>query len=151
MDPASPHLFSPEDILPVKIAQGRYDVYARRWKGSTTVRSFLSTLKDTIRGIRLQKKSIGLGRLALGTAAFALLGLLILGVTMSAYFLFFGGRGSRLSPNSLEWANFGTYVGGVAGPLLSYLALVAVVWTVRLQYDLLQRDRERQISDQHVR
>jgi hypothetical protein len=87
----------------------------------------------------------------LGTAVFALLGFLILGATMSVYFRIFGGAGSRLSTNSVEWANFGTYVGGVAGPLLSYLALVAVIWTVRLQYDLLQRDREKQISDQHVR
>lgn len=82
--------------------------------------------------------------------AFALLGLAILVGTIVAY-LWLGGFAPTLSGHSADWANFGTYVGGVAGPLLSFLALIAVVWTVRLQYALLQRDRERQLADQHIR
>jgi hypothetical protein len=82
--------------------------------------------------------------------AFALGGLLVLAGTIGAYVLF-GGFGPTFSPNSVEWANFGGYLGGVAGPMLSFLALMAVVWTVRLQYDLLRRDHEKQTADQHIR
>jgi hypothetical protein len=82
--------------------------------------------------------------------AFALGGLLVLTGTIGAYVLF-GGFGPTFSPNSVEWANFGSYLGGVAGPMLSFLALMAVVWTVRLQYDLLRRDHEKQTADQHIR
>lgn len=80
---------------------------------------------------------------------FALLGLVILAGTIGAY-LWLGGF-AVLSHQTMDWANFGSYVGGVAGPMLSFLALIAVVWTLRLQYELLQRDRERQLADQHVR
>lgn len=81
---------------------------------------------------------------------FALLGLVVLAGTLAAYH-WLGGFGSTFSHNVSDWANFGTYVGGVAGPLLSFLALIAVVWTLRLQYVLLERDRERQLADRHVR
>lgn len=81
---------------------------------------------------------------------FALGGLLVLAGTIAAYVVF-GRFGPTFSPQSVEWANFGTYLGGVAGPMLSFLALIAVVWTVRLQYDLLRRDHEKQTADQHIR
>jgi len=81
---------------------------------------------------------------------YAALGLLVLVLTIAAYPLL-GHFGFPFSTSSNEWANFGTYLGGVAGPLLSFLALIAVAWTVRLQYDLLRRDSEKQTSDQHVR
>ena len=82
--------------------------------------------------------------------AFALLGLAVLVGTIGAY-LWLGGFASTLSSHSADWANFGTYVGGVAGPILRFLALIALVLTLRLRYELLQRDRERQLADQHVR
>jgi hypothetical protein len=82
--------------------------------------------------------------------SFALVGLLVLAGTIGAYVLL-GGFGPTFSPHSAEWANFGNYLGGVAGPMLSFLALIAVVWTVRLQYDLLSRDQEKQIAEQHIR
>jgi hypothetical protein len=81
---------------------------------------------------------------------FAALGLLALVLTIAAFPLL-GHFGLPFSTSSSEWANFGTYLGGVAGPLLSFLALIAVAWTVRLQYDLLRRDLEKQTSDQHIR
>lgn len=91
----------------------------------------------------------------------ALSGLLVLACTVGAYLLL-GHRGLLFSADSIEWANFGVYFGGVAGPLLSFLALIAIAWTVRLQYGLLirdkekqaadeQRDQEKQTADQHVR
>ena len=82
--------------------------------------------------------------------AFAIGGLLVLAGTIGAYFLFVC-FGPTFSPNSVEWANFGSYFGGVAGPMLSFLALMAVVWTVHLQYDLLSRDQNKQIAEQHIR
>jgi len=81
---------------------------------------------------------------------FAALGLLVLFVTIAAFPLL-GHFGPAFSRNSNEWANFGNYLGGAAGPLLSFLALMAVAWTVRLQYDLLRRDQQKQIVDQHIR
>lgn len=81
---------------------------------------------------------------------FALLGLVVLAGAIAAYH-WLGGFGSFFSRHVSDWANFGTYFGGVAGPLLSFLALLAVVWTLRLQYQLLERDRERQLADRHVR
>lgn len=81
---------------------------------------------------------------------FAIGGVLVLACVVAAYPLL-GGFGHAFSPNSVEWANFGSYFGGVAGPMLSFLALMAVVWTVHLQYDLLRRDHEKQTADQHIR
>lgn len=50
-----------------------------------------------------------------------------------------------------EWAAFGTYVGGIAGPLLSFLALVAVAHTVALQQTALTLEFDRQSADQQRR
>lgn len=83
-------------------------------------------------------------------AIFALLGLMIVAGTVGAY-LWLGGFAHTFSHQATDWGNFGSYVGGVAGPLLSFLAVIAVVWTLRLQYELLGRDRARQLADQHVR
>lgn len=78
-------------------------------------------------------------------ALFVALGLAILAGTIGAY-LALGG-----SIHGSDLPNFGTFVGGVGGALLNFLALIALVWTIRLQYELLERDRERQVADQHVR
>jgi hypothetical protein len=81
---------------------------------------------------------------------FIALGSLVLLITIAAYPLL-SHFGPGFSTNSSEWANFGRYLGDVAGPLLSFLAPVAVVWTVRSHYDLLRRDQEKQIAEQYVR
>lgn len=85
-----------------------------------------------------------------GLITLGLMGLLVICGTILSYVIV-GGFSLTLSTNPADWANFGTFVGGVAGPLLSFLALIAVAWTLRLQYELLQRDRERQMAEQHVR
>jgi len=78
---------------------------------------------------------------------YILAGLVVLVGTVTLYF----GRGGAM-PSSLEdWANFGTYVGGIAGPLLSFVALIAIVRTMHLQRETLELDRERQLADQHLR
>ena len=59
---------------------------------------------------------------------------------------------SEKIPDGLnEWAAFGTYVGGIAGPLLSFLALIAVAHAVALQQAALELERDRHLADQHLR
>src|SRR5207248_1879515 len=41
--------------------------------------------------------------------------------------------GDHLSADHERWGQFGEYLGGVLGPLLSFLALLAVVGTLQLQ------------------
>lgn len=45
--------------------------------------------------------------------------------------------GSQLSSISADWSNFGSYIGGVFGPLISFITLIAVMLTVVLQKRLL--------------
>lgn len=62
-----------------------------------------------------------------------------LAVTIYLYRFKFGGA---LSANSSDWSAFGTYIGGVFGPLISFLTLLAVLKTVYLQRELLNAQRE---------
>lgn len=73
--------------------------------------------------------------------AFVLLG------TIALYF----GYGGIIPSGLSEWADFGTYVGGIAGPLLSFIALIAIAHTVALQQDGLTIERDRQLADHHLR
>ena len=67
--------------------------------------------------------------------------------TLAAYF----GYGGAVPRNPQDWASFGTYVGGIAGPLLSFIALIAVAHNVGLQRAALELDQARQLADQHLR
>lgn len=50
------------------------------------------------------------------------------------YFYNFAPKGNfELSPLDTSWANFGSYIGGVLGPLFSFLAFAGVLLTVWLQ------------------
>lgn len=60
--------------------------------------------------------------------------LLALGVAIWLYRSKFDGV---LSDNSSDWSNFGSYMGGVFGPLVSFITLLAVLKTVYLQRELL--------------
>lgn len=87
------------------------------------------------------------GRTGLGVIVYVLFGLIVLVGTIALYF---GGGGEP--PSGLqEWASFGTYVAGIAGPLLSFVALVAVARTLKLQSTTLDLEREKQRADQHLR
>jgi hypothetical protein len=55
-------------------------------------------------------------------------------VAVGAYRYTFGGT---LAVKSVEWANFGGYVGGLFGPLVSFVTLLAVLKTVYMQRELL--------------
>lgn len=47
-----------------------------------------------------------------------------------------------LSDNSTDWSNFGSYMGGIFGPLVSFVTLLAVLKTVYLQRELLDAQGE---------
>jgi hypothetical protein len=74
-------------------------------------------------------------------------GALVLCGTVAFYF----GYGGNVPRNIAEWSSFGTYVGGIAGPLLSFIALIAIAHTVALQQAALALERDRQQADQHLR
>lgn len=50
--------------------------------------------------------------------------------------------GSRLSVTSSEWSNFGGYIGGIFGPLVSFVTLLAVLKTVYMQRDILETQKK---------
>jgi hypothetical protein len=79
--------------------------------------------------------------------SYALAGVVVLAVTIAAYF----GLGGALPHSLAEWSNFGTYVGGIAGPLLSFVALIAVARTLHLQRTTLELDQAQRLAEQHVR
>lgn len=56
-------------------------------------------------------------------------------VAIYLYRLKFGGE---LSSSINDWSGFGSYIGGVFGPLISFLTLLAVLQTVYLQRELLK-------------
>lgn len=48
----------------------------------------------------------------------------------------------KLSGNPADWEAFGSYIGGVIGPSVSFVALVALLRTIVLQRDALAMQRE---------
>ncbi|WP_434771827.1 hypothetical protein [Pseudomonas entomophila] len=60
--------------------------------------------------------------------------LLVFGVYRSKF-------GGDLSSVSGDWSNFGGYMGGLLGPVVSFFTLLAVLRTVHLQKDLLQAQK----------
>lgn len=43
-----------------------------------------------------------------------------------------------LSPSTSDWANFGSFVGGILGPLLSLLTIFYMVWSFKKQTAMVQ-------------
>lgn len=58
------------------------------------------------------------------------LAVVAIGSVLAIYFSVFNGE---LSSNSSEWANLGSYVGGLTTPVLSFCALVALLASLRVQ------------------
>jgi fumarate reductase subunit C len=55
----------------------------------------------------------------------------LLVATFFMYALFFARNG--VSPQQEHWGQFGDFIGGVANPIMSFLALIAILLTVILQ------------------
>jgi hypothetical protein len=74
----------------------------------------------------------------------------VLAIFLCVFFAVFQYRsmfGGGLANTSIEFANFGAYIGGVFGPLVSFVTLLAVLKTVYLQRELLtvQKDEFRSL------
>lgn len=65
----------------------------------------------------------------------------ILAVFVAVY-LYRSTFGPELAGTSGEWSNFGSYIGGVFGPLISFVTLLAVLKTVYMQRELLDAQKE---------
>lgn len=71
---------------------------------------------------------------------------------ISLYFYNFAPKNNfQLSPGDGAWANFGSYVGGVLGPLFSFLAFAGVLLTVWLQAIQLDRAKSQAKIDEFQR
>lgn len=57
--------------------------------------------------------------------------------------------GGALSTSADDWSYFGSYIGGVLGPLISFFTLIAIAITIRLQRQLLIAQQE-QFSKLHA-
>ncbi|AUO22491.1 hypothetical protein [Pseudomonas sp. NC02] len=70
----------------------------------------------------------------------ALVGVVVVAVVLSLYYYrtaFAGG----LSHQTDDWSAFGTFIGGVFGPLVSFVTLIAILRTIWLQRELLETQR----------
>lgn len=65
-------------------------------------------------------------------------------LAVSGFFYTHVGLGYQLSKNATDWASFGEYFGGVAGPLLAFISILLLVYTVSLQSEQLA-DAQHQI------
>jgi len=64
------------------------------------------------------------------------IGILSLFVPLIFYFRIFN---AGLSESNLIWGTFGDYIGGIASPILSFLALIAILITLRYQRQELEK------------
>lgn len=71
-------------------------------------------------------------------------------VALGAFLLYREQFDGSFSATSTKWSEFGSYIGGVLGPVVSFCTLLAVVRTVYLQRELLdtQKSEFRELSKQ---
>ena len=82
-------------------------------------------------------------------ATLLLAGLAAATLAVGAYFLTFAPASNyHLSATDGAWSNFGSYLGGVLGPLFSFLAFVGVLFTVWLQAKQLEDSKSRAHLDE---
>ena len=61
-----------------------------------------------------------------------LIGLLVLIISSGAYY-FYVGFDKSISSSGSDWSEFGSYFGGVVGPILSFISIVLLVYTINQQ------------------
>lgn len=61
-----------------------------------------------------------------------LVGLLALTLCAGAFY-FYVGAGRNISPNGADWSDFGGFYGGVVGPILSFISIILLVYTINQQ------------------
>lgn len=58
---------------------------------------------------------------------------LIITLGMFWYHVYYKNVGVGISKESGDWGEFGSYVGGILSPFFSFLAFVALLWTINIQ------------------
>lgn len=82
-------------------------------------RNFLDYAKDVTTSL-IENKSI---------VIVILFGLITLALTFGIYF-FYGGFSLKASGANSDWGAFGSYFGGVAGPILTFVSVVLIAYTL---------------------
>lgn len=78
-------------------------------------------------------------KVADGLSVFSISVILVaLAISIYVYTLAFPGS---LSTTPDNWSAFGTYIGGIFGPLISFVTLIAILKTISLQKELLNTQR----------
>jgi hypothetical protein len=75
------------------------------------------------------------------TRMFALVAAAAMGAVVATAFVYRHYFGTAVASSSSEWNNFGTFFGGLLGPILSMLAFFALVYTIFLQEQQLSLAR----------
>ena len=63
-----------------------------------------------------------------------LISLLALSLCAGAFY-FYVGIGKSISANGSDWSDFGDFYGGVAGPILSFISIILLIYTINQQAD----------------
>lgn len=63
-----------------------------------------------------------------------LIGLLALSLCAAAFY-FYVGVGKSISANGADWSDFGGFYGGVVGPILSFISIILLVYSINQQAD----------------
>ncbi|EOC1775173.1 hypothetical protein ACI1HK_001100 [Vibrio fluvialis] len=64
-----------------------------------------------------------------GIVTVCIIGLMVMIAAVGAFYCFVG-FDQLFSPDASAWSNFGSYFGGVVGPVFSFLSIVLLVYTV---------------------
>ncbi|NIP38569.1 MAG: hypothetical protein GWO07_06740 [Candidatus Dadabacteria bacterium] len=74
-------------------------------------------------------------------------------IVMVAVFLLYLFRfHDGLSPIQVDWGQFGDYFGGILNPILSFFAIIALLFTIKLQSEQLKNSAEElKLSREYLR
>ncbi|KAB8314770.1 hypothetical protein SD81_035810 [Tolypothrix campylonemoides VB511288] len=78
--------------------------------------------------------------------------LLLATIAGPVYLYFFVGQfDGPLTTDDEHWANFGSFIGGVAGPLLSLITVVLLLANLRVQSHQVDAIQQELLASQHLR
>jgi hypothetical protein len=78
-----------------------------------------------------------------------ILGLIVISMVAGTFYVHVG-LGNPISKNSQDWNSFGGYFGGVVGALFSFISIILVTSTIRLQSEQLSDSQHETIKRDHL-